>query len=476
MGKPTGFLERDRALPPRRPVADRVGDFREVETRLPIVDARDQASRCMACGVPFCHSGCPLGNVIPAWNDEVYRDEWQGAAEALFATNNFPEMTGRVCPAPCEAACVLQLERSPVTIKRIEGAIADRAFEEGWVQPLPPETKTGKRIAVAGSGPAGLACAQQLARAGHEVTVFERDGEVGGLLRFGIPDFKMEKGLIDRRVEQMEAEGVIFRTGVEIGADLTLDALRDQHDAVVLAVGSTTARDLPIEGRDLAGVHLAMDFLVPQNLAVANGVAAVPHARGRRVVILGGGDTGSDCLGTALRQGAASVKQIELMPQPPGDDPLAWPGWPLVLRTSSSQEEGGERQWAVLTKRFIGAEGQLTGLEAARVEWQDGNLHETDERLVIEADLVLLALGFTGPDLSRLTADGEPLPQDARGNVRADLGRFATDIEGVFACGDARRGQSLVVWAIWEGREAARAVDAQLMGESLLPTSPLSSS
>ncbi|RLB55897.1 MAG: glutamate synthase [Deltaproteobacteria bacterium] len=473
MGKPTGFLERDRALPPRRPVDERVQDFREVETRLPVENAREQASRCMACGVPFCHSGCPLGNVIPEWNHEVYQDEWRAAAEALFATNNFPEITGRVCPAPCEAGCVLQLENSPVTIKRIEGAIADRALEEGWVEPRPPKALTGKRVAVVGSGPAGLAAAQQLGRAGHEVTVFERDDCIGGLLRYGIPDFKMEKSIIDRRVVQMEAEGVSFRTGVEVGADLSLSALRDQHDAVVLAIGATKARDLPIEGRELEGVHLAMDFLVPQNRAVADGLPALPNAQGLRVVVLGGGDTGSDCLGTAIRQGAASVTQIELMPQPGGDDPDAWPEWPMVFRTSSSQEEGGDRQWSILTKRFLGDEGRVTGLDAVRVTWEDGQLRESEERVVIEADLVLLALGFVGPDLSRLTEGDVEVPRDGRGNLVADTERFQTSLEGVFACGDARRGQSLVVWAIWEGRQAAHAVDVFLMGESVLPTSPL---
>ncbi len=440
MADPTGFLTIERALPPRRPVQARLRDYDEIETRLTVLQARAQGQRCMACGVPFCHAGCPLGNPIPDFNSLVHEDRWREAIEVLSATNNFPEVTGRVCPAPCEASCVLNLEGTPVTIERLEGEIADRAWDEGWIVPRPAPSTTGRRVAIVGSGPAGLACAQQLAREGHEVTVLERDDRVGGLLRYGIPDFKLDKGIVDRRLAQLEAEGVRFRTGVTVGeGGVSLDALRAEHDAVVLAVGATVARELPLEGRELAGIHLAMDFLVPQNRAIAgDAVTGAPSAKGKRVVILGGGDTGSDCLGTALRQGARAVTQIELMPQPPDHDPLAWPDWPMILRTSSSQEEGGERDFAVMTKRFLGSQGKLTGLEAVRVERQGGKLVELPgSAFVIEADLCLLALGFVG---STLKASGE----------------------GVFTCGDARRGQSLVVWAIAEGRDCARDVHAYL--------------
>lgn len=472
MADPKGFLKYGRQLPERRPVDERVKDFREIERHLPVVGVREQSARCMGCGIPFCTSGCPLGNVIPDFNDLVHRDRWREAIEVLHATNNFPEMTGRVCPAPCEEACVLNLEGTPVTIEHIEMEIADRAFEEGWVTPQPASTQTGKRVAVVGSGPAGLACAQQLARAGHAVTVFERDDRVGGLLRYGIPDFKMEKHHVDRRVAQMEAEGVVFRTGVEVGRDLSANDLCAEHDAVVLATGATVPRDLDVPGRALRGVHLAMDFLGPQNRVVAgDAVTDAPHAKGKRVVILGGGDTGSDCHGTSLRQGASSVRSIELMPQPPeARDESAWPAWPLVFRTSSSHEEGGERAWSILTKRFLG-EDALTGLETVRVEWdEDGAMREvagTEE--VIDADLCLLALGFTGAESPLLEQLGVT---QARGRALADATRFETNVDGVYACGDARRGQSLVVWAIWEGREAARVVDAALMGETRLPTSP----
>jgi glutamate synthase (NADPH/NADH) small chain len=479
MGKPTGFLELERREPPHRPVAERLRDWREIELHLPVLQLREQGARCMDCGVPFCHSGCPLGNVIPDWNDHVYRDEMHAAIVALHATNNFPEVTGRICPAPCEEACVLNIDGVPVTIKAIEHAVADRAWEEGWVTPRPAGHTTGKRVAIVGSGPAGLACAQQLARAGHAVEVLEKDDRIGGLLRYGIPDFKMEKSLIDRRVAQMEAEGARFTTGVHVGVDVTLEALRGAHDAVVLAIGATEARELPIEGRSLDGVHLAMEFLPQQNRVVAGDrVETQILATGKKVVILGGGDTGSDCLGTALRQGAASVVQIELMPEPPEErtDDMPWPEWPMILRTSSSQEEGGEREWSILTKRFVGEHGKLTALEAVRVEWEtrEGGRRELREvegsELTIEADLCLLAMGFVGPERSLPASIGATL--GPRGAIEADTDRYMTSVDGVFACGDARRGQSLVVWAIWEGRQAARAVDLHLMGETRLAASP----
>lgn len=475
MGKPTGFLEFERALPPKRKVEERLRDYREIERHLPVVQIREQGARCMGCGIPFCHTGCPLGNVIPDWNDHVYRDRWHAAIAALHATNNFPEMTGRVCPAPCEEACVLNIEGTPVTIKQIEHQIADRAWDEGWIVPLPADQRTGKRVAIVGSGPAGLACAQELARAGHEVVVFERDDRIGGLLRYGIPDFKLEKHHVDRRVAQMEAEGVTFRTGVRVGVDVAMSELRAEHDAVVLAIGATRARDLAIPGRELDGVHLAMEFLPQQNKVVAGDVVAEQIlATGKKVVILGGGDTGSDCLGTSLRQGAASVTQIELMPRPPEQrtDAMPWPEWPMILRTSTSHEEGGEREFAILTRAFEGSDGKLERIRAVRVEWDGRSMREIEgSELTIEADLCLLAMGFVGPEREGPITQLE-LSLSERGSVLADDQRFAASADGVFACGDARRGQSLVVWAIWEGREAARAVDAFLMGESRIPSSP----
>jgi glutamate synthase (NADPH/NADH) small chain len=469
MGKPRGFLEYERKPADKRVVAERLGDYREIERHLPVVQLREQAARCMGCGVPFCHAGCPLGNAIPDWNDHAYRGRWQDAITALHATNNFPEITGRVCPAPCEAACVLDLAGSPVTIKQIEHQIADRAWDEGWVQARPAPRRSGRRVAIVGSGPAGLAAAQQFARVGHDVVVYERDARVGGLLRYGIPDFKLDKSVLDRRVTQLAGEGVVFRTGVHVGVDLPLERLVAEHDAVLLASGATRARELPIPGRDLEGVHLAMDFLAGQNRVVSGELSRPPiDARGKRVVILGGGDTGSDCIGTSLRQGAASVLQIELMERPPDarSSETPWPHWPLVLRTSTSHEEGGERAWSVLTRAFEGSAGRLERLRAARVEWAPDEtgvprLREVPGgELSIDADLCLLALGFSGPEPGLLASVGLEAPTSACGDESAPT--FATGHEKVFVCGDARRGQSLVVWAIWEGREAARAVDAAL--------------
>ncbi len=480
MGKTTGFLDYARQDPEKDPVDARLGHFREFERRPRLEVIREQAGRCMNCGVPFCHTGCPLGNRIPDWNDLVHGDRWRAALAQLHATNNFPEVTGRVCPAPCEAACVVHIHDAPVAIKSVEREIADRAIAEGWIEPRRPEQRSGRKVAIVGSGPAGLACAQQLARAGHDVTVLERSDRIGGLLRYGIPDFKLEKGVIDARMAQMREEGVSFRTNVEVGRQVSLEALRATHDAVVLATGATKPRDLPIPGRELEGVHFAMDFLPQQNRVVAGDeVDSQISARGRRVVILGGGDTGSDCLGTSLRQGAESVVQIELLPRPP-DDPAPespWPLWPLVYRTSSSQEEGGEREFAVLTKRFVADQaGRVAALEAVRVEWVSGPDGRRSPREIegsafeIPCDLVLLAMGFVGPEPHAW--EGVALATDARGNVGADTDYWLTSAPGVFACGDVRRGQSLVVWAIWEGREAARAVDAYLVGEARLRSSP----
>jgi glutamate synthase (NADPH) small chain len=475
VGKPTGFLEHPRELPEKRAVDERLRDYREIERHLPVIQIREQGARCMSCGIPFCHSGCPLGNLIPDWNDHVYRDKWKDAITALHSTNNFPEITGRICPAPCEESCVLNISGAPVTIKQIEHQIADTAWDEGWVKPQLADRKTGKKIAVVGSGPAGLACAQQLARAGHDVVVFERDDRIGGLLRYGIPDFKMEKHHIDRRIEQMRAEGVSFRTNVNVGVDFDTSELVSAHDAVVLAIGASAPRDLRIPGRELDGVHFAMEFLPQQNKVVAGDeVDNQITALDKNVIILGGGDTGSDCLGTSLRQGARSVTQIELMPRPPEQrtGEMPWPEWPMILRTSTSHEEGGEREWAILTKAFEGTNGKLERLRAVRVEWDGRTMREIEgSELVLECDLCLLAMGFVGPEKEgAISALG--VSTSERGNVAADLDRFATNVPKVFACGDARRGQSLVVWAIWEGREAARAVDLALMGRTSLPTSP----
>jgi glutamate synthase (NADPH/NADH) small chain len=478
MGKITGFLEITREGPHKEPVAERLRHWHEFEERTPDETLRAQGARCMDCGIPFCHKGCPLGNIIPDWNDLVYRGRWRDAIERLHATNNFPEFTGRICPAPCEEACVLNINDSPVTIKNIEKNIIEHAFDEGWVSPRVPPAKTGRKVAVVGSGPAGLACAQQLARAGHEVTLFERADRIGGLLRYGIPDFKMEKWLIDRRMEHMTAEGVTFRTNAHVGVNVPVAELRRQFAAIVLAGGATKPRDLPVPGRELRGIHFAMEFLPQQNkVGAGDRVPDQILATGKRVVILGGGDTGSDCLGTSNRQGAASVHQFELLPEPPKDRPaLSWPNWPMILRTSSSHEEGVLRDWSINTKRFSGdAAGNVRKLHGIRLDWRQDNgrpvMHEIPgSEFEIDCDLVLLALGFLGPEPDGMIAQlGVELTE--RGNVRVGPD-YQTSVPTVFACGDMRRGQSLVVWAIWEGREAARAVDRHLMGETALPTSP----
>jgi glutamate synthase (NADPH) small chain len=477
MGKITGFLELQRITEAAQPAAERVRHYREFVVTLKEDEAAKQGARCMDCGIPFCQSGCPVHNVIPDWNDLVYRHQWERALEVLHTTNNFPEFTGRVCPAPCEASCTLNINNDAVGIKSIEHFIIDKGWEEGWVVPLPAATKTGRRVAVVGSGPAGLACAQQLGRAGHDVVVFEKADRIGGLLRYGIPDFKMEKGLIDKRMEQMAQEGVEFRTGVNVGVDLPAAQLLAEFDAVVLTGGAEMPRDLGVPGRDLDGVHFAMEFLPQQNAAVAGDkVADQIKATGKHVVVIGGGDTGSDCVGTSNRHGAASIMQFELLPQPPESEnkPLVWPNWPIKLRTSSSHEEGCDRDWSVTTKRFEGRNGKVEKLIAARVEWhRDGNgppkmVEIPGSEFEIKADLVLFAMGFTGPVQQGLLA-ALGVEHDARSNVKADTDTYRTSIDKVFAAGDMRRGQSLVVWAIREGRQAARSVDEFLMGTSVLP-------
>ena len=479
MGKVTGFLEIDRQDRKYKPAADRIRHYREFVIPLSDETTRNQASRCMDCGIPFCHNGCPVNNQIPDWNDLVYHGEWRRALVNLHSTNNFPEFTGRVCPAPCEASCTLNLQDQPVTIKTIECAIVDRGFEHGWVVPEPPKRKTGKKIAVVGSGPAGLAAAQQLARAGHDAHVYEKHAKPGGLLRYGIPDFKMEKSLIDRRVQQMEAEGVAFHCGVHVGVDLSADELVAGHDAVVLAGGAEQPRDLPVPGRELRGVHFAMDFLPQQNRRVSGEPLSTNEpilATGKHVVVIGGGDTGSDCIGTSNRQGALSVVQLEIMPEPPvrENKALTWPDWPLKLRTSSSQEEGVERDFAVTTRGAIERDGVIEGLVCARVDWApgpDGRMTMTEvpgSEFTLKADLVLLAMGFVGPKREGLVEQAG-VELDPRGNVKANMDDYRTSAPKVFSCGDMRRGQSLVVWAIREGRQAASAVDAYLMGETVLP-------
>jgi glutamate synthase (NADPH/NADH) small chain len=479
MGKITGFLEVERALPPRRPVAERLQDWRELEGKLGAEQLEAQGARCMDCGIPFCHKGCPLGNLIPDWNDLIYRGRRREAIDRLHSTNNFPEFTGRICPAPCEEACVLNINNDPVTIKQIEKQTIDYALKEGWVTPQVPAQRTGKNVAVVGSGPAGLACAQQLARAGHLVTVFERADRIGGLLRYGIPDFKMEKHLIDFRMRQMEAEGVTFRPNANVGFDVPTQQLRDEFDAIVLAGGATHPRDLPIPGRELDGIHFAMDFLPQQNKIVAGDpVGGQILATGKRVVILGGGDTGSDCLGTSNRQGAKSVHQFELLPEPPPERTadMPWPNWPMILRTSSSHEEGVIRDWSINTKKFSGEDGVVKKLHGVRLEWKPGDNGRMQMQEIpgsefeLDADLVLLALGFLGPERGGPINDLK-VELDQRGNVVADSS-YMSSVSGVFACGDLRRGQSLVVWAIWEGRECAIGVDRFLMGHTDLRSSP----
>jgi glutamate synthase (NADPH) small chain len=482
MGKPTGFIEIQRKKHPTRPVAERIKDWREVYLPYESGELEAQGARCMDCGIPFCHQGCPLGNLIPDWNDLVYRDRWQAAIDRLHATNNFPEFTGKLCPAPCEGACVLGINEDPVTIKSVEAAIIDRAWDEGWVTPRPPTTRTWKKVAVVGSGPAGLAAADQLNRAGHSVTVFEKSDRIGGLLRYGIPEFKMEKRHLDRRLTVMETEGVVFRAGINVGVDVPASRLRDDYDAVLLAGGAGQPRDLPVPGRDLKGIHFAMDYLTLQNRRCEGD--EVPDvefitAQGKHVIIIGGGDTGADCLGTAHRQGAASIHQLELLPRPPkeraSDNP--WPQWPQVFRVSTAHEEGGERLFAVSTERFTGdASGHVRALHAVQVEIvkKDGRMQFVrveGSEFEIPADLVLLAMGFVGPEKGALLTELGVTMTD-RGNVARDA-RWMTNVPGVFTAGDMQRGQSLIVWAIAEGRSAARAIDQYLMGESQLPA-PLS--
>ena len=471
MGKVTGFLEIDRRDRRYAPASDRIRHYKEFVIPLSEEATRDQAARCMNCGIPYCHNGCPVNNQIPDFNDLVYRQDWENASRNLHSTNNFPEFTGRVCPAPCEASCTLNLNDSPVTIKTIECAIVDRAWAEGWLKPEAPKAKTGKKVAVIGSGPAGLACAQQLARVGHDVHLYEKNARPGGLLRYGIPDFKMEKQLIDRRVEQMKGEGVTFHCNVNVGVDVKMADLVAQYDAVALAGGAEKPRDLPIPGRELAGVHFAMDFLPQQNRRVGKeqiGSNAPILAAGKHVVVIGGGDTGSDCIGTSVRQGALSVTQLEIMPQPPEKENklLTWPEWPLKMRTSSSHEEGAERDFAVNSVEFHGEGGAVKSLRCVRVDGKFQAIPGTEFDL--KADLVLLAMGFVAPVQEGMISElGVKL--DGRGNVAADTVHYKSTVEKVFACGDMRRGQSLVVWAIREGRQCAASIDKHLIGETILP-------
>ncbi|MFT6589273.1 MAG: glutamate synthase (NADPH/NADH) small chain [Rhodoferax sp.] len=487
MGKVTGFMEFERVEEGYKPIVERLKNYKEFVVGLDDSQAKVQATRCMDCGTPFCNSGCPVNNIIPDFNELVYQGDWKNAIDVLHSTNNFPEFTGRICPAPCEAACTLNVNDGAVGIKSIEHAIIDRAWSEGWVQPQLPKLKTGKKVAVVGSGPAGMAAAQQLARVGHDVTLFEKNDRVGGLLRYGIPDFKMEKSHIDRRVEQLKKEGVTIRTSVLVGAwpkdskvinwakeTISAVQLQKDFDAVLLTGGAEQSRDLPVPGRELEGVHFAMEFLPLQNKVNAGDkLKGQLRADGKHVIVIGGGDTGSDCVGTSNRHGAASVTQFEVMPQPPLEEnrPMTWPYWPLKLRTSSSHDEGCSREFAISTKEFIGEKGKITGLKTVRVEWQDGKMVEVPgSEQVLQADLVLLAMGFVNPVATVLEAFG--IDKDNRGNAKATTeftGGYATNVPKVFAAGDIRRGQSLVVWAIREGRQAARSVDEFLMGESELP-------
>jgi glutamate synthase (NADPH/NADH) small chain len=479
MAKATGFLENDRKGIPYRDVDERLGDAKLVQAEMSAGDLKNQAARCMDCGIPFCNNGCPLGNIIPDWNDLAYRDKWEDALARLHSTNNFPEFTGLVCPAPCEAACVLGINQEPVTIKHIEWEIIRRGWDEGWIKPQGSKRRSGRSVAVVGSGPAGMAAAQQLSRAGHTVTLFEKNDRIGGLLRYGIPDFKLEKWMIDRRMEQMREEGVHFQTGVHVGVDLSAADLRSSFDAVLLCSGAEQPRDLPIEGRDLEGVEFAMDFLPQQNRRVAGDSldpATEILATGKHVVVLGGGDTGSDCVGTSHRQKALSVTSIELLDRPPNarHPSTPWPQWPLMFRSSSSHDEGGTREYAMTTKRFIGENGRVKQLEAVQVRFGEPDesgrpkMEEVPDSLIVKpADLVLLAMGFLHP-VSDGLVDGLRVDKDPRGNVLADTRGYETSEPGIFAAGDCRRGQSLVVWAIWEGREAARSIDSYLMGETRL--------
>lgn len=474
MGKVTGFMEFDRLAEENLPVQDRVKNYKEFVLHLTDDQAKQQGARCMDCGIPFCTTGCPINNIIPDWNDLVYHQDWRSAIDVLHSTNNFPDFTGRICPAPCEAACTLNINNDAVGIKSIEHAIIDKAWENGWVTPQINPNKTGKTVAIVGSGPAGLAAAQQLARAGHTVTVFEKNDRIGGLLRYGIPDFKLDKANIDRRMAQMEAEGVTFKVNQHVGENVSAADLERDFDAVILAGGAEQPRDLPVTGRELDGVHFAMDFLTPNNKMVAgDNVPNQIKATGKHVVVIGGGDTGSDCVGTSNRHGAASITQFELMPQPPEkeDKFMVWPNWPLKMRTSSSHEEGANRDWSITTKELIGENGKVKALKGARVEWKDGKMSEIPgSEFTIPADLVFLAMGFVSPVQKVLEAFG--VEKDNRGNAKATTdgeGCYKTSKDKVFAAGDIRRGQSLVVWAIREGRQCAREVDAFLMGSSTLP-------
>jgi len=478
MGKPTGFLEIQRELPERRPVTERIRDWKEIPCAFPDEKVREQGARCMNCGIPFCHKGCPLGNIIPDWNDLVYRNRWKEALDRLLATNSFPEFTGRLCPAPCEGSCVLGINAEPVTIKQIELSIIEHAFREGWIAPVPPRLRTGKSVAVVGSGPSGLAAADQLNRAGHWVTVFERADRIGGLLRYGIPEFKLEKGVLERRLQLMEAEGVAFRVNAEVGASVTVESLRGSFDAMLLTIGSTVPRDLTVPGRELEGIHFAMEFLPQANRRCEGDRLPEPRlilAGGKHVVVIGGGDTGADCVGTSHRQGAASVHQFELLPRPPAsrtsDNP--WPTWPNIFRVSTSHEEGGERDYCISTRRFSGENGRVKTLHGIRIEFVPGESGRPTMREIpgtefeLPADLVLLAMGFLGPEKNTVLAQlGVKLTD--RGTVAVDDDK-QTSVPGVFAAGDTARGQSLVVWAIHEGRRAARGIDTFLMGSSELP-------